>query len=161
MAWGSDIYNCCRVTSTDQLNGADLLAIFVQQNGGNCALSLTLFAEWLSDNITVEGDGKVTYYASPSASGTTVTIPSTDDSYWLILTPVAGYAAMTIKLPLVANAVDKQEILCNCTQSVTTLTIDGDSANGGTVTGGPTTLAANAFFTLRFNRVNLTWYRIN
>ncbi len=161
MPYGSNIYNCNRVTSTSQLNGSDLLAIFLQQNGGDSALSLTLFAEWLSENITVEGDGKVTYYSAPSATGFTATIPSTSSSYWLILTPVAGYAAGTIKLPLVANAVDKQEILCNCTQAVTTLTIDADSANGGTATGAPTTLAANAFFTLRYNAQNYTWYRVN
>lgn len=158
MPWGSGIYNCNRITNINQLSGADLLAIFVQQNGGDCALSLTLFADWLSDNITVEGDGKVTQYSAPSATGFTATITNASDSAWLILTPVAGYAAGTIVLPAVANAVDKQEVLVNCTQAVTTLTING---NGATVTGGPTTLAANAFFTLRFDAVLTTWYRIN
>lgn len=160
MTWGSSIYNCCRVTNTNQLNGSDLLAIFVQQNGGNCALSLTLFADWLSDNITVEGDGKVTQYAAPSATGFSVTVGSgiaAGSSIWLILTPVAGYAAGTLLLPAVADVVDKQEILVNCTQVVTTLTITG---NGATVTGAPTTLAANAFFRLRFDAVLNTWYRV-
>lgn len=158
MPWGSDIYNSNRITSISQLSGSDLLALFVQQNGGNCTLSLTLFASWLSENITVEGDGKVTQYAAPSATGFTVTITNASDSVWLILTPVAGYAAGTILLPALANCVDKQEILCNCTQAVTTLTISG---NGSTVTGAPTTLAANAFFTLRFDAVLSTWYRVN
>lgn len=157
MPWGSGIYNCNRITNINQLSGADLLAIFVQQNGGDCALSLTLFADWLSDNITVEGDGKVTQYSAPSATGFTATITNASDSAWLILTPVAGYAAGTIVLPAVGNAVDKQEVLVNCTQAVTTLTING---NGATVTGGPTTLTANAFFRLRFDAVLTTWYRV-
>jgi hypothetical protein len=76
---------------------------------------------------------------------------------WLILTPVAGYAAGTITLPLSTNVVNKQEILVNCTQAVTTLTING---NGATVTGAPTTLAANAFFRLRYDGVTGTWYRV-
>ncbi len=160
MSWGSSIYNCCRVTSTSQLNGSDLLAIFVQQNGGNCALSLTLFADWLSDNITVEGDAKVTQYSAPSATGFSVTVGSgisAGSSIWLVLTPGGGYAAGTLVLPAVADVVDKQEILVNCTQSVTTLAITG---NGATVTGAPTTLAANAYFRLRFDAVLTTWYRV-
>lgn len=160
MTYGSPIYNCSRITSISQINGADLLAIFCQQNGGNSALSLTLFAAWLSENITVEGDGKITQYAAPSATGFSVSIGSgiaAGSSIWLVLTPVAGYAAGTLVLPAVADVVDKQEILVNCTQSVTTLTITG---NGATVTGAPTTLAANAFFTLRFDAVLSTWYRV-
>lgn len=157
MSYGDSIYNCNRVTNVNQLNGADLLAAFIQQNGGTSAMSFTLFAQWLSDNITVEGDGKVTQYAAPSATGFTVTIANDSDSIWLILTPVAGYAAGTILFPAIANVVDKQEILVNCTQAVTTLTING---NGATVTGAPTTLAANAFFTLRFDAVLTTWYRV-
>lgn len=158
MAYGSSIYNQSRVTAASQLSGSDLLAIFLQQNGGDAALSLTLFAEWLSDNITVEGDAKVTQYSAPSATGFTATITNSSASAWLILTPVAGYAAGTIVLPAVANAEDKQEVLVNSTQAVTTLTING---NGATVTGAPTTLAANAFFTLRFDAVLTTWFRVN
>lgn len=157
MSYGSSIYNCCRITNTDQLSGSDLIALFVQQNGGNSALSLTLFADWLSDNITVEGDAKVTQYAAPSATGFTVTITDDSASVWLILTPVAGYATGTILLPALANCEDKQEILVNCTQAVTTLTVSG---NGSTVTGAPTTLAANAFFRLRFDAVLTSWFRV-
>lgn len=157
MSYGSSIYNCNRVTSISQLNGSDLLAIFLQQNGGNSALSLTLFAEWLSDNITVTGDSMVTQYSAPSATGFTATITDSDASAWLILTPVATYAAGTIVLPAVGNAADKQQVLVNCTQIVTALTING---NGATVTGAPTTLAANAYFTLRFDAVLTTWYRV-
>jgi hypothetical protein len=61
-------------------------------------------------------------------------------------------------LPASTTAADKQTINVNCTQSVTTLTING---NGATVTGAPTTLAANAFFTLRFDAVTSTWYRVS
>lgn len=160
MSYGSPIYNCNRITNISQINGADLLAIFCQQNGGNSALSLTLFASWLSENITVSGNGMVTQYSAPSATGFSVTIGTGIDagsSVWLVLTPVAGYAAGTIVLPAIADVVDKQEVLVNCTQAVTTLTING---NGATVTGAPTTLAANAFFRLRFDAVLSTFYRV-
>ncbi len=109
------------------------------------------FADYLDVNALIS------YYSAPSATGFTATIPDTDDNYWLILTPLAGYAAGTIELPSSTVAQDQQTINVNCTQAVTTLTIDG---NGATVTGAPTTLAANDFFTLRFDAVTTTWYRI-
>jgi hypothetical protein len=52
---------------------------------------------------------------------------------------------------------DRQELLVNCTQAVTTLAVSG---NGATVTGAPTTLAANAFFRLRFDQASSVWYRV-
>ena len=72
--------------------------------------------------------------------------------------PAATYANGTLVLPAVANCADKQEILVNSTQIVTALAI---TANGATVKGAPTTLAANAFFKLRFDGVLKTWYRVD
>jgi hypothetical protein len=53
--------------------------------------------------------------------------------------------------------VDGQQLLVSCTQAVTTLTVAG---NGSTVNGAPATLAANAFFRLRFDGVFKAWYRV-
>lgn len=153
-------YQYNRITSTDQLNGADLFPIWIQQNGGMMGLSLALLLSYMQDNLTVTTDNMVTQYSAPSATGFTVTVGSGIDdglSIWLVLTPVAGYAAGTITLPASDTVVDKQEVLVNCTQSVTTLTVSG---NGATVTGAPTTLAANAFFRLRYDSVLSTWYRV-
>jgi hypothetical protein len=66
-----------------------------------------------------------------------------------------GYAAGTIVLPAVPT--NEQVVNLNTTQAVTTLTVNG---NGKTVTGAPTTLAANAFFTLRFDATTNAWYRV-
>ena len=102
-------------------------------------------------------NGPVQQFAAPSATGFSVTIapPTTGASVWLILTPVAGYAAGAIVMP--SGPVDGQEVLVNSTQSVTTLTVSG---NGSTVTGAPTTLAANAFFRLKYCAVLSTFYRV-
>lgn len=101
----------------------------------------------------------ITQYAAPNASGFSVLIdPPTDGaSMFLLLTPAAGYAAGTITLPVKAECQDGQELLVSCTQAVTALTVAG---NGATVNGAPTTLAANAFFRLRFDAVFGAWYRI-
>lgn len=110
---------------------------------------------WLEENLSFAAT--TTYYSAPSATGFTATIPDTDDNYWLILTPLAGYANGTIVLPSATAAADQQTVQVNCTQALTTLAI---TSSGGTVTGAPTTLAANAFFTLRFDAVTSTWYRV-
>lgn len=148
--------NINQLSTADSVADGDLFAVWSTGNGDTRKVSLTTLKAAINDGDTV-ADDKVTVYAAPSATGFTVTLPSTADSAWLVLTPVAGYAAGTIVLPSVAQAVEKQEVLVNCTQSVTTLTING---NGATVTGAPTTLAANAFFRLRFEPVVKVWYRV-
>lgn len=144
------------LSTLDPLSAGDLFPVWSTANGDTRKVSATVVAALIQALLSLSDD-KVTQYAAPSASGFTVTLPDNDSSKWLILTPVAGYAAGTIKLPALANCADKQEVLVNCTQAVTALTVDG---NGATVTGAPTTLAANAFFRLRFDAVADVWYRV-
>lgn len=141
------------LTSATTLSEADLLAIWATGNSDTQKASLSLLLSWLQDNLTFTGLSLAQQYAAPSATGFSVTIAGPDT--WLILTPVAGYAAGTIVLP--AAPANQQIVTVNCTQSVTTLTVGG---NGNTVTGAPTTLAANAFFTLRFDAVLDAWFRV-
>ena len=99
----------------------------------------------------------VTQNAGPSASGFSVSVNDNSYNTWLLLQPLAGYATGTIVLPALANAVDNQEISVNCTQQITTLTVDG---NGATVSGAPTSMGADDFFRLRFNNAANTWFRV-
>lgn len=148
--------NINELSSTESLSGGDLFPVWVTDQGDTRKVSFTTLKALINTDDTLTDD-KVTVYAAPSATGFTVTIPDTSNSAWLVLTPAAGYAAGTIILPSVAQAKEAQEVLVNCTQSVTTLTTNG---NGATVTGAPTTLAANAFFRLRFEPVAKVWYRV-
>jgi len=145
-----------QLSAVDSLSASDLVPIFSQANGDARKSSLTLLAEFIQTLITSADDKRTQYYA-PQATGFSVQIDGTGQSIWLIMTPIAGLAAGTLVLPLVAGVLDKQEILVNTTQLVTALTIN---ANGATVVGAPTTLAANAFFRLRFDGVLKTWYRV-
>ena len=99
-----------------------------------------------------------TQYAVPSSTGFSVQVTNGDDNVHLILTPTAGFAAGTIVLPATPGAIDKQQVIVNCTQQVTALTINGNGAAG--VTGEPTSLAADSFFTLKYDLPTQTWYRI-
>jgi hypothetical protein len=135
------------------LSGGYYVLVCKGNNNNAQRASLEVLAEYVGETLNV--DAVTTQYAAPSATGFSVEIDNADGGIWLILTPVAGYAAGTIVLP--DSPVDQQTINVNCTQSVTTLTVNG---NGNTVTGAPTTLAANAFFTLRYDETMSTWYRI-
>ena len=135
-----------RLSLINEMDGSTYFAVSV--NGQDYRIAPDAIVDYLNDALTFPG-GLTTQYASPSATGFSVTIA--DGNTHLILTPVAGYAAGTIVLP---TASDGEEVLVNTTQAVTTLTITG------TQIGSPTTLAANAFFRLKYDAIAATWYRV-
>jgi len=145
-----------QLSSVDTVSGSDLFPLFSQSNGDARKVSATNLSTFIQSNIT-SIDDKLTQYSAPNATGFSVSVNNSSLNVWLVLTPAAGYAAGTIIMPAVANCVDKQELLVNSTQAITTLTV---SANGSTLSGAPTTLAANGFFRLRFDGVTHTWYRV-
>jgi hypothetical protein len=146
-----------QLNSADQVSGSDLLAIYSQANGASRKISFTNFLAWLDDQAIATQDNKVTQYAAP-LTGATLQVTDSQNSIWLILTPAGTLATLTLKMPLSTSVLDKTEVLVNSTQILTALSFD---ANGGTIVGAPTTLAANGFFTLRFDTVMQTWYRVN
>ena len=99
-----------------------------------------------------------TQYASPSSTGFNVAINAlTGQSVHLILTPTTGFATGAITLPISSSLVDKQEVVVNCTQQVTALTVTG---NGAGVTGAPSSLGADDFFRLKYDLLTNSWFRI-
>ena len=139
-----------QLSSSESLSLGDMLAAFILDNGDTRKIPMSLVLAFMEENLsrgTLE-----TAYSAPAATGFSV---NAESNTHLILTPLAGYAAGTIAIP--ASPTDRDEFLCNCTQAVTTLTING---NGKSVVGGPATLAANAFFRLKYDGVLSTWYRI-
>lgn len=146
-----------QLTAMDTLTGSDLIPVYSQYNGDARKASMSVLAAFVESVLTTVGD-KVTQYAAPIASATTIQVSDTSNSVWLIVTPSSVFAAGTIKLPAVANCIDRQELLVNYVNGVTALTIDGNGA--ANVIGAPTTMANNAFFRLRFDIVMKTWYRV-
>lgn len=139
--------------NVDSISPSTLFA--VNQNGLDYNCTAAVVADFIEQNVTVN-DGKVIQYSSP-ISGSTVAISGTNNSVWLVLTPTSTLATLTIQLPEVSGCVANQEILVNTTQTITSLTVNLNGAVGG---GVPTTLAANGFFTLRFEPVIQKWYRV-
>lgn len=134
----------------------------INQNSQDYRVLLTTLIDYMQDNLTFPTfTGFVnfaTQYAAPSSSGFSVSITDTSANTHLILTPTAGFAAGTIVLPNVTSAIDKQEVLVNCTQQVTALTVSGNGAVA--VTGEPASLGADDFFRLKYDLLTQTWYRI-
>ena len=142
-----------RLSLLDTVTAATNFAVNV--NGQDYRVLASTVAEYVSEQIAQTA--KTIQYSAPSATGFSVTVAEPSKSSWLVLTPAAGYAAGTIVLPPVAGVIEGQELLVNCTQSVATLTING---NGGNVIGAPASLAANGFFTLKFEPILKNWYRV-
>lgn len=144
----------------DVINGGDQLVIWSPMQGDTRRTSITALLEYIQENITTD-DSFITQYEAPSATAFSVEVEAGENgtqNAWLVLTPTGTFANGEIVLPAASGSEHHgQEIVVNCTQIVTTLAVDG---NGATVTGAPTTLAANAFFRLRFDGVTNTWYRI-
>lgn len=148
-----------QLSSIDTLAAGDLLPVYDASNSDARKASISTLQSYLESNLDIPNDTEfTTQYAAPSATGFDVQITDGSASIWLILTPIASYAAGTITLPAVANCADKQEILVNCTQAVTALTVAGNGAND--VIGEPTTLAANAYFRLKYDSNSTNWYRV-
>ena len=147
-------------TALDTLSAGDQVPVFSSSNGDARKAAISVFLQYMQDNLTFSTPGisYTTQYAAPSATDFSVQITDDSDNTHLILTPVAGYADGTIVLPAIGNVIDKQEVLVNCTQAVTTLVVDGNGAVA--VTGEPSGLSANDFFRLKYDATVQTWYRV-
>lgn len=141
-----------QLTAVDSITAGDLLPLWSNNNGGARKAAVSALLAYMQDNIQFPA-AFTKQFSAPSATGFSVAVGNGE--VWLVLTPVAPYAAGIIVLP--AGPADGDGFLCNVTQDVTALTIDG---NGKTVTGGPTGLSAGDYFRLKYEAVTGTWYRV-
>lgn len=146
-----------QLSALDTLVSGDNIAVGSTSYGDDRRAALTTLLAYMQSNLTFTSIEYDTQYAAPSATGQNIQVTDDNSNTHLIITPLAGYAAMTITLPTSTNAADKQDILINCTQNVTTLTIDG---NGASVVGEPASITANDFFRLKYDLPGTTWYRV-
>jgi len=145
-----------KLSAVTSLSLSDQIALASASLGDDARAALSTLVAFIQSQLTATG-GHLTQYASPNATGFSVSInPATaGGNVFLLLTPLAGYAAGTVVLP--SDPVDAQEVLSTSTQAVAALTVNG---NGKAVNGAPTAFAANGFFRLRFDGVNQSWYRV-
>lgn len=132
----------------------DQIAIWDQANSNTRKTSLNYLLELFEANMS---NGKPdTQYEAPNATDFSVTVDSEDGTdIHLLLAPAAGYADGTIVLPS-TGLEDKQTVLVTCTQAITTLVVSSTK----TLYGEPSSMAADDFFTLKYDLTFDSWYRV-
>jgi hypothetical protein len=92
-------------------------------------------------------------------TGFNIAVPTPTDQQWILIQPAGTLAAGTVTLPLNTQTPDGSEVLVTTTQIITTFTL---AANGAAqLYGAPTTLAAGAYFRMRYVQATNSWYRIS
>lgn len=154
----STINQLPRLGTNESLVSGDSIPVWRTAQGAAYQASFSQLNALIQSLASGTSPEFVAQYEAPVA-GATVQVTDSSQRTWLILTPAATLATLTIKLPAAANTISYQEIMVVSTQIITTLTIDG---NGSAVVGGPTTIsAANKGFKLKRNTLNTpTFYKV-
>ena len=145
----------------DSVSGSDLNFIWDAENSYWAFASFTTCLAYYQANLTFPDAGRPepdTQYNSPNANGQTIVVTDNNKDTHLIITPTLALADLAITLPASTIVRDKQLLIVNTTQQVTALTINANGASG--VTGSLTSLGADDYFTLKYDSINNTWYRI-
>jgi hypothetical protein len=139
-----------------QVSGGDQLPIYVPNNGDARRVSISQLLQYFQQ--TFAAPTVATNLYTPG-TGFNITVPTpTSEQQWMILQPAGTLAAGTVTLPLNTGVPDGTQVLVTTTQIITSFTL---ALNGAAAAfGAPTTLAANAFFTMRFYQVTNSWYRV-
>lgn len=146
-----------QLSGLSQLSGGDLLPIYVPNNGDARKVSVSQLLAYFQ--TTFAAPTVATNLYTPS-TGFNITVPTpVSEQQWMIIQPAGTLAAGTITLPLNTGVPDGTQVLVTTTQIITSFTL---ALNGAAnAYGAPTTLAANSFFTMRFNQSTNSWYRIS
>ena len=145
-----------QLSGLSQVSGGDLLPIYVPNNGDARKVSVTQLLTYFQSSFAAPTVSTNLY--TPGA-GFNVTVPTpVSEQQWMLLQPAGTLATGTITLPLNTGTPDGTQLLVTTTQIITAFTL---ALNGAAAAfGAPTTLAADAFFTMRFYQATNSWYRI-
>ena len=142
---------------TDTVATSDLIVLFKSGDVDYRAAPFSALVTALQSALAFP-NAWVRQDVAPSASPFTTAITSGNQNIFLRLAPTGTLAVGNLTLPLSSGCVDGQGILVNTTQTVTTLNIN---LNGATAAlGAPTTLAANAWFEMVFDKTTGNWSRV-
>jgi hypothetical protein len=145
-----------QLSGISQISGGDLLPVYVPNNGDARKVSITQLLQYFQQ--TFASPTVATNLFTPG-TGFNVAVPTPVSSQqWMIIQPAGTLAAGTVTLPLNTQTPDGTQVLVTTTQTITSFTL---ALNGASAAfGAPTTLAANASFTMRFYQATNSWYKI-
>lgn len=145
-----------QLAGLSQISGGDLLPIYVPNNGDARKVSISQLLQYFQ--TTFAAPTVATNLFTPG-TGFNITVPTpVSEQQWMVIQPAGTLATGTITLPLNTGTPDGTQVLVTTTQIITAFTL---ALNGAaSAFGAPITLAANAFFTMRFYQATNSWYRI-
>jgi len=138
-----------------QVSSGDQIPVYTPTNGDARRLPISQLLDYFQQT-----------FASPSLStniytpgtGFNIAVPTPVSAQWILIQPAGTLATGTVTLPLNTTTPDGSEVLVSSTQIITTFSV---ALNGATSAfGAPTTLAAGAFFKVRFVQSTNSWHRI-
>jgi hypothetical protein len=140
-----------------QVSGGDQLPVYTPTNGDARRMSISSLLAYFQQ--TFASPTLATNIYTP-ATGFNLAVPTpVAAQQWMLIQPAGTLAAGTVTLPLNTGTPDGTEVLVTTTQIITTFTL---AANGAAqLYGAPTTLAAGAYFRMRYVQATNSWYRIS
>lgn len=145
-----------QLSQTSTLTTSDQVILYSTINGSGRRASLASLLAWIEDEFKSPNLDRFT--ASPNVNGTTVPLPTTANSLFVLLTPTGPFAATTLQLPPAASLADGQLVVVYTTQAIGALTVLLNGA--ASVNGAPSALLANSSFTLRYDATSNGWYAV-
>jgi hypothetical protein len=140
-----------------QVSAGDQLPVYSPNNGDARRLPMSALLTYFQQQFA-SPTMAVNLYVPTTGFNIAAPTPVAEQQ-WILLQPAGTLATGTVTLPLNTSTPDGTEILVTTTQIITTFSV---GLNGATAAfGAPTTLAANAFFRLRFYQPTNSWYRIS
>lgn len=144
------------LSEVSSLSAGDAVPVYASAQGDARKASLSTLLAFVEANFA--SPDYTTQINAPSSSGSSIALANQTGNLWLIINPTGAFAALTLVLPTSGNAYDGQQILVTCSNSIGALTIN---PNGATLVGEPTALGVGGFFTLRYNKLQSTWYCVS
>ena len=143
-----------QLSAVTKVAGSDSVPIYDSGNGDARKASFSTVLDFVKDNFANPDYDTI---INAPATGFNLQLDNSTNNIFVILNPAGTLATGTITLPAVADCFDGQEIIFVSTQTITALTVN---ANGGTTVGVPSGFSATSTFTIRFNKLQSTWYTI-
>jgi len=143
-----------QLPTVTSLSGGDLFAVYNTGNGDARKVSATALATFVQQQSPTS---QATQYVAPT-SGLTVPLQAAGDQNWVIMTPATSLASVTLVMPAASSLSDRTEILVVTTRQINNVSY---TLNGATaIYGNPGVLAAEDYFTLKYDNGLNSWFRV-
>jgi hypothetical protein len=141
----------------DTPSSGDQIPVYSPNNGDARRMSLGALLDFFRQQFI--SPGAPTVQLVIPADGFNYTVADPDNVRgWVILRPLTTLAAGTVTLPPPSVLIDGMEITFNTTHQITSFSIVLNGASA--IYGAPLTLAAEDWFSIRYDKTTNSWYRV-